>query len=167
MSKKPEDYYNDSKSIVADLQGGNFEKMWLARAPNAKTKLYQENPDLIVALSQKQVDVALVSEFTAYSIIEKLGDRAKGLVVGDAFASDPQAIILPRMILHGAIGSIGRCSACGKMARSSSYITRLINQILRFISGKTASCSLAWKRSPKTATPGKREFAYALYPVSG
>ena len=96
MSKKPEDYYNDTKSIVADLQGGNFEKMWLAHAPNAKTKLYQENPDLIVALSQKQVDVALVSEFTAYSIIEKLGDRAKGLVVGDAFASDPQAIILPR-----------------------------------------------------------------------
>lgn len=96
MSKKPADYYNDTKAVIGNLQGGNFEKMWLVQAPNATIKLYQENPDLVVAVSQGKVDVALISEVTAYSLIESLGDRAKGLVVGEPFASDPQAIILPQ-----------------------------------------------------------------------
>ena len=95
MSKEPEDYYNDTKTVVGSIQGSNFVSLWQQRAPNANMKLYQEYPDLVVALSQGKVDIAVISEITAFQMIDKLGDRGKGLVVGNAFLSDPQAIGLP------------------------------------------------------------------------
>jgi polar amino acid transport system substrate-binding protein len=96
MSKNPADYYTDTKVVVGDLQGGNFAALWRGQAPNATIKLYQENPDLMVALTQGKVDVGLLSEYTAHSLIESLGERAKGLEIGGAFSSDPQAIIVPQ-----------------------------------------------------------------------
>jgi polar amino acid transport system substrate-binding protein len=95
MSRKPQDYYQDSTSAVGAIQGSNFVGLWKKLAPNANMKLYQEYTDLMLALAQKKVDFIVISEVTAHQLLEKLGDRAKDLVVGEPYLSDPQAIILP------------------------------------------------------------------------
>lgn len=95
MSKKPEDYYKNEKVVVGGIQGSNFVQLWLDRAPKANMKLYQEYPELMIALAQGKVDLMLTSEITALDLIDKLGERAKGVVVGSAYLSDPQAIVVP------------------------------------------------------------------------
>ncbi|MSO93328.1 MAG: transporter substrate-binding domain-containing protein, partial [Rhodospirillales bacterium] len=96
MSKNPEDYYKNDKVVVGAIQGSNFVQLWKDRAPNANMKLYQEYPDLMIALAQGKVDLMVVSEITGLDLIEKLGERAKGVVMGNPFLYDPQAIGLPQ-----------------------------------------------------------------------
>ena len=96
MSKNPEDYYKNEKVVVGAIQGSNFVQLWKDRAPNANMKLYQEYPELMIALAQGKVDLMVVSEITGLDLMEKLGDRAKGLVMGIPFLYDPQAISLPQ-----------------------------------------------------------------------
>ena len=96
MSKNPEDYYKNDKVAVGAIQGSNFVQLWKDRAPNANMKLYQEYPELMIALAQGKVDLLVISEITAVDLMEKLGDRAKGLVLGIPFLYDPQSITLPQ-----------------------------------------------------------------------
>jgi len=90
-STDPADYYNGPATIGA-TQGSIFVKQWQESSPDADIKLYQEYPELVVALSQGTVDVGLFNEFTANDLIEKMGPRAENLQVGQAFIQDPQAI---------------------------------------------------------------------------
>lgn len=93
-SKNPDDYHNTDK-IIGAIQGADFVQHWLAKSPKANMRYYQEYPEVIVALAQGKVDLALTAEFQAIELIEKLGDRVKGVVVGGAYLSDPSAIVLP------------------------------------------------------------------------
>ncbi|MSO93409.1 MAG: transporter substrate-binding domain-containing protein [Rhodospirillales bacterium] len=94
QSKKPEDYYNTDKRIGA-IQGADFARLWVERSPKANMKYYQEYPELLIALAQGHVDMALTAEITAIELIESLGPRAKGITVGQPYMSDPAAIVLP------------------------------------------------------------------------
>ena len=92
--KKPEEYYNTDKRIGA-IQGADFARLWVERSPKASMKYYQEYPELLIALAQGHVDIALTAEITAIELIESLGPRAKGITIGLPYMSDPAAIVLP------------------------------------------------------------------------
>ena len=90
-SVEPKDYFNTEK-VVGTLQGSNLFNVWKEHSPDANMKQYQELPELVVALSQGKIDVMPLDEASARNIIEKLGDRAKNIVIGGAFYRDPMAI---------------------------------------------------------------------------
>ena len=90
-SKDPKAYFNSDK-VVGALQGSSFVGLWKDHSPEANIKEYQEFPQLVVALAQGKVDVVPVTEGSVYDLIEKLGDGAKDLAVGDVFYQDTHAI---------------------------------------------------------------------------
>lgn len=90
-NKKIDDYLNE-KTQVGAVQGAVFVDEWKARNPKAKIKLYQEYPELMVALMQGQVDVALANEFTALGLMERNDRLKQQLEFGEPFFQDPIAI---------------------------------------------------------------------------
>lgn len=94
-SVKPSDYFADEKAAVGSIQGSNYIRIWQDRAPRANMKLYQQYTEAVEALIQGKIDIFLVPEGTARQMKEGLGDHAKNIVVGEAFAADPLAIMLP------------------------------------------------------------------------
>src|SRR5262249_48324842 len=62
-SLKPADYKSPTKTI-GGTQGNGFVENWKAEYPEAKFKLYREEPEVVVALKNGQVDAYLVNAFT-------------------------------------------------------------------------------------------------------
>jgi polar amino acid transport system substrate-binding protein len=62
-SLDPEDYRSPDK-IIGGTQGNGFVENWRTANPNAKFKLYREEPDVVVALRNREVDAYLVNAFT-------------------------------------------------------------------------------------------------------
>lgn len=91
QSTSPADYFNSDK-VVGALQGSFYVDLWKQHAPEATIKEYQELPELVVALAQGQVDVVPSMRSQAYDVIDKLGERASGIAVGEAFYEDVMAI---------------------------------------------------------------------------
>lgn len=90
-SKAIKDYSNETTQIGA-VQGAVFVDEWKSRNPKAKIKLYQEYPELMVALMQGQVDVALANEFTTLQLMERNDRLKQALELGEPFYQDPIAI---------------------------------------------------------------------------
>lgn len=90
-SKNVVDYLNDKAQIGA-VQGAVYVDDWKAKSPKAKVKLYQEYPELMVALMQGQIDAALVNEITVIDLMEHNEKLKQQLVLGEAFYQDPIAI---------------------------------------------------------------------------
>ncbi len=62
-SLNPEDYKNPAKTI-GGTQGNGFVENWRAAYAQAKFKLYREEPEVVVALRNSEVDAYLVNAFT-------------------------------------------------------------------------------------------------------
>jgi polar amino acid transport system substrate-binding protein len=62
-SLNPADYKTTSKTI-GSTQGNGFVENWKAEFPDAKFRLYREEPEVVVALKNRQVDAYLVNSFT-------------------------------------------------------------------------------------------------------
>ena len=95
-SKKPQDYYSDSTTVVCTTQGGLYADMWHKLAPKANMKLFQEFTDVVTALRTGKIDVAVIPEIAANQAMANLGDQSKGLVVGDSFYQDSESIMVPQ-----------------------------------------------------------------------
>lgn len=90
-NKDPNSYLNDS-TTVGTVQGSVYVDQWKKRFPNAKIKLYQEFPELFVALAQGQVDVALANETTVRESMERNPRLNQQLDMGGAWTQESTAI---------------------------------------------------------------------------
>ncbi|MSO93406.1 MAG: transporter substrate-binding domain-containing protein [Rhodospirillales bacterium] len=95
MSKDPKDYMKTDKTVGV-IQGAEAANIWAEQSPTSKMVRYQEYPELLASLANKRFEIALTPGFTARDLLEKLGERVKGLVVGGAYRADPSAIVLPQ-----------------------------------------------------------------------
>lgn len=87
-STDPQDYRNPDK-IIGGTQGNGFVENWKAANPNAKFKLYREEPDVVVALRNKEVDAYLVNAFTGGRFA-----KAGGLVVSKPWKRSENAFMV-------------------------------------------------------------------------
>jgi polar amino acid transport system substrate-binding protein len=62
-SLNPQDYKSTTKTI-GSTQGNGFVENWRAEYPEAKFRLFREEPEVVVALKNGQVDGYLVNAFT-------------------------------------------------------------------------------------------------------
>lgn len=90
-STDPSKYFDDSIT-VGTVQGSVYVEQWKARYPKAKIKLYQEFPELFVALAQGQIDVALANEFTVLESIDRNARLKEQLDVGEPWTEESSAI---------------------------------------------------------------------------
>jgi polar amino acid transport system substrate-binding protein len=90
-NKDPNSNLNDS-TTVGTVQGSVYIDQWKKRYPNAKIKLYQEFPELFVALAQGQVDVALANETTVRESMERNLRLDQQLDMGEAWTQESTAI---------------------------------------------------------------------------
>jgi len=69
MPTKPEGYA--PPKVVGTTQGSINTELFKEIVPNADVKLYQEYPDLVVALLKKKIDGVLITSSSAVSFIKK------------------------------------------------------------------------------------------------
>lgn len=91
QSLEPKDYYGGGK-VIGATQGAIFIELWKKNDPEAKFKLFQEYPQLLLALSRGQVDAALLNQVQAVELVKKMGNGE--LEVGKPFFQDPSAIMV-------------------------------------------------------------------------
>lgn len=89
-SVDPKDYMGTGKTIGA-LQGSIFGDLWRELDPDAKFKLYQEYPQLSVAVLQGKVDASLMNYATAVEFAE---NHKGDLVIGEPFFRDVHSIMV-------------------------------------------------------------------------
>jgi len=71
-SLKPADYKTPTTTI-GGTQGNGFVENWKAEYPEAKFKLYREEPEVVIALKNGQVDAYLVNAFTGSRFAKSQG----------------------------------------------------------------------------------------------
>src|SRR5690606_28174160 len=89
-SREPKDYMGSGKPIGV-LQGSIFGDLWKQQDPTADLKLYQEYPQLSVAVLQKKVDASLMNYATA---VEFAKNHGGDLVIGEPFFKDVHSIMV-------------------------------------------------------------------------
>lgn len=89
-SRDPKDYMGSGRPIGA-LQGSIFGDLWKQEDPTAELKLYQEYPQLSVAVLRKQVDASLMNYATA---VEFAKNHDGDLVIGEPFFRDVHSIMV-------------------------------------------------------------------------
>jgi polar amino acid transport system substrate-binding protein len=87
----PKEYAGTDKTIGA-TQGAVYIGYWKATNPDAKFKLFQQYPELLLAVAQGQVDCALIDSLQAELMIAKMPDVK--LEVGKPFFRDSSAIMV-------------------------------------------------------------------------
>lgn len=86
----PKAYIGTGKKIGA-LQGSIFGDLWKEQDPNAEMKLYQEYPQLSVAVLQGQVDASLMNIATAVEFSKRHSGK---LQIGEPFFVDVHSIMV-------------------------------------------------------------------------
>jgi polar amino acid transport system substrate-binding protein len=89
-SRDPKDYMGSGRPIGV-LQGSIFGDLWKQQDPTAELKLYQEYPQLSVAVLQKKVDASLMNYATA---VEFAKNHGGDLVIGEPFFQDVHSIMV-------------------------------------------------------------------------
>ncbi len=87
-SLNPADYKTTSKTI-GGTQGNGFVENWKAEFPDAKFKLFREEPEVVVALKNSQVDAYLVNSFTGGRFA-----KTQGLVVTEPWKRSENAFMV-------------------------------------------------------------------------
>jgi len=89
-SVDPKDYMGSGK-VIGALQGSIFGDLWRELDPDAEFKLYQEYPQLSVAVLQGKVDASLMNYATAVEFSENHKGK---LVIGEPFFRDVHSIMV-------------------------------------------------------------------------
>jgi len=84
--------YADTEKTIGATQGAVYIGYWKASDPDAKFKLYQQYPELLLAVVQGNVDCGLIDSLQAKLMIEKMPEAK--LEVGAPFYRDSSAIMV-------------------------------------------------------------------------
>ena len=88
-SLNPEDYRTPD-TVMGGTQGNGFVENWKKAYPEAKFKLFREEPEVVVALQNKDVDAYLVNSFTA----ARFAKAAPGLAVSQPWKRSEDALMV-------------------------------------------------------------------------
>jgi polar amino acid transport system substrate-binding protein len=88
-SLNPDDYRTPDK-IIGGTQGNGFVENWKAAYPEAKFKLFREEPEVVAALQNGDVDAYLVNSFTG----ARFAREADGLTVSKPWKRSEDALMV-------------------------------------------------------------------------
>ncbi len=87
-SVKITDYQNPTK-VIGSTQGNGFVDRWKALSPNAKFKLYPDEPSVVIALKKGDVDTYLSNELAAVRFM-----KSGGMALSAPWTNSPDAIMV-------------------------------------------------------------------------